>query len=52
MKVETLSTAEDDLVDGHRFYERQEPGIGEYFLDTLFAKIDSLQLYPGTHRKK
>lgn len=51
MKIEILSTAEDDLADGHRFYERQEPGIGNYFLDTLFAEIDSLQLYAGTHRK-
>lgn len=51
MKVEILSTAEDDLVDGHLFYERQEAGIGDYFLDTLFAEIDSLQLYAGTHRK-
>jgi hypothetical protein len=52
MRVEILSTAEDDLVDGHHFYERQESGIGDYFLDTLFAEIDSLQLYAGTHRKK
>ena len=25
MKVEILSAAEDDLVDGYRFYERQVP---------------------------
>jgi len=30
MKVEILGTAEDDLVNGHRFYERQEAGIGDY----------------------
>jgi hypothetical protein len=52
MKVEILSTAEDDLVDGHRFYEGQLPGIGNYFLDTLFSEIDSLQLYGGTHGQK
>jgi hypothetical protein len=52
MNIEILSTAEDDLVDGHSFYERQESGIGNYFLDTLIAEIDSLQLYAGTHRKK
>ena len=52
MRVEILSTAEDDLAEGHRFYERQESGIGGYFLDTLFAEIDSLQLYAGMHRKK
>ena len=52
MKVEILGAAEDDLIDGHAFYERQQPGIGDYFLDTLFSEIDSLQLYGGTHRKK
>lgn len=52
MKIEILSTAEEDLVNGHFFYERQEPGIGNYFLDTLIAEIDSLQLYAGTHRQK
>ncbi len=52
MKVEILSIAEDDLVDGHGFYERQEPGVGKYFLDTLFAEIDSLKIYAGTHKRK
>ena len=51
MKVEILSTAEDDLVDGHDFYERQEAGVGKYFLAKLFEEIDSLQDYAGTHRK-
>lgn len=52
MNIEILSTAEDDLVDGHSFYERQESGIGNYFLDTLIAEIDSLQLYAGIHPTK
>ena len=29
------------------FYERQAPGVGTYFLDSLFADIDSLVLYAG-----
>ena len=28
MNIENLSTADEDLVDGHSFYERQESGIG------------------------
>ena len=52
MKVEILRTAEDDLVNGYRFYERQEPGIGNYFLETLFAEIDSLEFYAGAHNRK
>jgi len=31
MNIQILSAAEDDLVDGHAFYERQESGIGNYF---------------------
>ena len=52
MNIEILSTAEDDLVDGHSFYERQESGIGNYFLDTFIAEINSLQLYAGIQRNK
>ncbi len=49
MRVEILDEAEQDLVDGARFYEAQDPGLGDYFLDTLFSDIDSLQLYAGVH---
>ena len=38
-----------DLREGFRFYERQETGLGAYFLDSLFSDIDSLQLYAGIH---
>ena len=50
MKVEVLDLAERDLEDGYRFYERQSPGVGDYFLDSLCAEIDSLALYAGIHR--
>lgn len=49
MKVRILDEAEQDLLDGYRFYEAQGPGLGDYFLDTLFADIDSLHLYAGIH---
>jgi plasmid stabilization system protein ParE len=49
MKVRILESARDDLREGYRFYERQEAGIGEYFLDMLSAEIDSLGLYGGIH---
>lgn len=49
MRVEILDEAEQDLVDGAHFYEAQGRGLGEYFLDTLFSDIDSLQLYAGIH---
>ena len=49
MRVRILNEAEQDLADGVLFYEVQSPGLGEYFLDSLCADIDSLQLYGGIH---
>ena len=49
MKVLILDEAEQDLTDGFHFYERQDEGLGDYFLDSLFSDIDSLQLYAGIH---
>jgi plasmid stabilization system protein ParE len=51
MKVQILDEAEQDLVDGFRFYETQASGLGDYFLNSLFSDIDSLQLYGGVHSK-
>ncbi len=49
MKVQVLDEAEHDLLDGFRFYEMQGVGLGDYFLNSVFADIDSLQLYSGIH---
>ena len=51
MKVRILSSALTDLASGRAFYERQGPGAGDYFLDSVLADIDSLALYGGIHRK-
>ena len=51
MKVQILNEAEQDLLEGFWFYEAQEAGLGDYFLDTLFSDIDSLQLYAGIHAR-
>lgn len=50
MKVRILSSAARDLMDGYRFYEKQAPGIGGYFLDALFSDIDSLIVNAGVHQ--
>jgi hypothetical protein len=50
MKVEVLDLAKDDLVQGYRYYENKEPGLGMYFLDSLFSDIDSLSIFGGIHR--
>ncbi|MDQ3623530.1 MAG: type II toxin-antitoxin system RelE/ParE family toxin [Verrucomicrobiota bacterium] len=49
MKIRILDHAEDDLIQGFAFYEKQQAGIGAYFLDSLASVIDSLLLYAGTH---
>jgi len=51
MRVEIASSAEQDLLDGFLFYERQQKHLGEYFLDSLYADIDSLALFAGVHPK-
>ncbi len=52
MTINVLDWAEQDLRDGRDFYERREPGLGEYFLDSLSADIESLAFYGGVHRKE
>ncbi|MEN9575371.1 MAG: hypothetical protein RL514_3226 [Verrucomicrobiota bacterium] len=50
MKVVILDEAEQDMLDGFWFYEYQQEGVGGYFLDCLFADLDSLPQYAGIHR--
>lgn len=38
MKIEILDEAKEDLIAGHHFYEEQSPGLGSYFLDSLFFR--------------
>lgn len=51
MQVRITRSAEIDLLEGFVFYEKQQSGIGDYFLDSLFADIDALALYAGIHIK-
>ncbi len=51
MQVRIARSAETDLLEGFVFYEKQQSGIGDYFLDSLFADIDALALYAGIHIK-
>lgn len=47
MKI--LDAAERDLEEGFRFYDHQSPGLGSYFLDSLYSDIDSLSFFEGIH---
>jgi plasmid stabilization system protein ParE len=51
MKLRILPSAVQDLDRGREFYARQSDTLGDYFLDSLFSDIDSLQLYAGVHAK-
>ncbi len=52
MSILILPSARDDLSDGFEFYERQEAGLGDYFLESLFSDIESLRLYAGIHPRR
>ena len=51
MRIKILFSAVEDLHTGRLFYEKQGPGLGEYFFNSLFSDIDSLALYAGIHPK-
>jgi hypothetical protein len=51
MNFKILPSANEDLINGYHFYERQTPGLGSYFLDSLFSDINSLIIYHGVHPK-
>jgi hypothetical protein len=52
MKIRVIGSAKNDLLEGYAFYESQEQGVGRYFLDSLYADIESLVLYAGIHEKQ
>lgn len=51
-EVIAIEEVKCDLIDGERFYELQEIGLGTYFKDCIISDIESLKLYAGTHHKK
>lgn len=51
MKPIILRMALDDLQRGYEFYERRESSFGQYFEDSIFLDIATLERYAGIHRK-
>jgi hypothetical protein len=49
VKIEILAEAEQDLLDGIRFYERQRVGVGSHFRECLLADIKTLPRFAGVH---
>lgn len=52
MKVEILELAKNDLRRGFRFYERAQLGVGGYFVRTLTAEAQALEVTAGIHSKR
>ena len=50
MKIQILDIAQQDIIDGFNFYETTT-GLGHYFLDSIYADIESLHLYHGVHSR-
>jgi plasmid stabilization system protein ParE len=51
IQIRITADALDDLNGGFRFYEAQEPELGDYFLSQLRADIDGLKVTAGIHRQ-
>jgi hypothetical protein len=50
--VIVLAEAASDLELGRDFYNAQELGIGDYFLDSLVSDLESLRLFHGIHSRQ
>ena len=50
--VTVLEPAKADAAECSSFYERQEPGAGDYFVAHLDAAIVELAAFPGIHAKR
>ena len=49
MHVELRVEARDDLANAAAFYDSQRDGLGEYFIDSLFADLERLESEAGIH---
>src|SRR5215471_12789623 len=48
--IRIAASARCDLDEGFEFYESQEIGLGDYFLSSVRADIESLKITAGVHR--
>ncbi len=49
MHIKILDDAKEDILESMLFYEAQQYGVGDYFLDSISSDIESLHLYAGIH---
>jgi len=51
MRIRILRSATRTIADGIRFYDRQQEGLGAYFLSSIMSDLRSLNIYAGVHQK-
>ncbi|MBN2657229.1 MAG: type II toxin-antitoxin system RelE/ParE family toxin [Calditrichaeota bacterium] len=51
MIIKLSESARKDLHKGFNYYEEKSSGLGNYYIDSMFSEIDSLQIYAGIHIK-
>ena len=49
MRVEILGSGHRDIVNGSRFYDEQQRGLGSYFASYVYSELESLVVYAGIH---
>ena len=49
--VEILAAAVRDMEQGRGFYDAQQAGIGDYFVESVLGDLGALRLHAGIHRK-
>jgi len=49
-KIVISEEAMEDIEDAWHFYDKQEAGIGDYFVACIRADIDGLRVSAGVHR--
>ena len=50
-EVFLLAEAVDDLAQGRSFYDAQELGVGDYFVESVLGDLAVLRLHAGIHRR-
>ena len=49
--VVLLASAAQDLDNGEAFYEKRRDGLGQYFLQSIFADLEALKVHASVHAK-
>ncbi|MBN8421831.1 MAG: type II toxin-antitoxin system RelE/ParE family toxin [Verrucomicrobia bacterium] len=51
MTVQVVRAAKADIASSHKFYENQQQGLGNYFVECILADIAELEKTGGIHRQ-